>query len=76
MSAFKSTGQVLIISYHNKRNFTKPSFIRDIDNNNRQSQIPLPPQGLSEACGQDVFFDISVTEPPRGRPIGGGIHRN
>jgi hypothetical protein len=27
--------------------------------------------------GQEVFFNISVNNPPRGRPVGGGgIHRN
>jgi len=38
-----------------------------------------PPQGLSEARrGKEVFFDLMlVTDPPRGRPVGGGVvHHN
>ena len=39
-----------------------------------------PPQGLSEARREErffyFFFELFVTDPPRGRPIGGGgIHR-
>jgi len=37
-----------------------------------------PPQGLSEARrDREVVRELSVTEPPRGRPIGGGgVHHN
>jgi len=42
---------------------------------NRNLYEGLPPQGLSEARRAGVFLYL-VTEPPRGRPFGGGgIHR-
>jgi hypothetical protein len=31
-----------------------------------------PPQGFSEAQGEGGFSEFSVTDPPRGRPAGGG----
>ena len=35
-----------------------------------------PPQGLSEALRAGSFFEFLVSDPPQGRPIGGGgIHR-
>jgi hypothetical protein len=32
----------------------------------------LPPQGLSEARRAGSFFNFLFTDPPRGRPVGGG----
>jgi hypothetical protein len=34
-----------------------------------------PPQGLSEALRAKSFFLFLVTDPPRGRFIGGGNYR-
>ena len=42
---------------------------------NRTIYEEPPPQGLSVALGQGVFL-VLVTDPPWGRPVGGGgIHR-
>ena len=33
----------------------------------------LPPQGLSlGTAGREFFFNFLFTDPPRGRPVGGG----
>ena len=40
---------------------------------NRNVYDGTPPQGLSEARRAGNFFELfSVTDPPRGRPFGGG----
>jgi hypothetical protein len=32
----------------------------------------IPPKGISEAQRAESFFKFYVTDPPRGRPVGGG----
>ena len=39
---------------------------------NRNVCDGTPPQGLSEARRAGVIFELFVTNPPRGRPFGGG----
>jgi len=44
---------------------------------NRSQYEVSPPQGLSEARRAGSFFEWLVTDPPRGRSVGGGgNHRN
>jgi hypothetical protein len=39
---------------------------------NRSLYEGSPPQGHSEARRAGSFFEWLVTDPPRGRPVGGG----